>query len=118
MRQHFRLARYGTRKSGNFMRRQQFGEVRFVNGPSGRMERPLGFEQALHVKAVDYWLALGEFEEAERELREINPNHPAVARARRKIRFCIEYARSLMPDERACLIQGRRKSRLRQKGPG
>jgi len=43
--------------------------------------RPLGLKHAVHVRAAEYWLALGKFDEAAEELQRIQLNrrsHPAV----------------------------------------
>lgn len=50
--------------------------------------RRLGLKHAVHVQAAEYWLSLGELDEAERELQRIQfsrRRHPEVERIRREI---------------------------------
>ena len=50
--------------------------------------RRLGVRHAVHVQAAEYWLALGEPDEAQRELQRIQfsrRRHPEVERVRREI---------------------------------
>lgn len=51
--------------------------------------RRLGLRHAVHVQAAEYWLTLGEMEEAEKELQRIQfsrRRHPDVERMRQQIR--------------------------------
>ena len=64
-----------------------------------QLKRPLGFEHCLHLKAAECWLALGEIEEARRELQKVARNHPDVVRAYQKIQAHIESVRISLPEE-------------------
>ena len=69
--------------------------------------RPLNHEDSLHLKAVQCWLALGNLEEANREMESIHPRnrrHPEVQRvgadleaATRHVRMTINNDRILHP---------------------
>jgi len=63
-----------------------------------QLKRPLGFKQCLHLKAAECWLALGEIEEARRELQKVARNHPDAARAYQEIQAHIESVRISLPE--------------------
>jgi hypothetical protein len=47
--------------------------------------KPSGFKNSLHLKVAECWLALGEIEEAKRELKKVTCDHPGLARAWRSL---------------------------------
>lgn len=62
--------------------------------------RRLGLRHAVHVQAAEYWLALGEPDEAERELQRIQfsrRRHPEVERVRREIHERLSSVSNLQP---------------------
>jgi len=73
-------------------------ETRIDTMPN-RFTKRLGFEQALHLKAAECWLALGKIEEARQEMTKITHAHPDVSHVQKKIDAEIRYVRSLISDD-------------------
>ena len=65
-------------------------------------KRPLSFRYALHVKAAELWLELGNLYEAKRELRQIQLSrrrHPEVAKVQEKIATESETITTMIQDD-------------------
>ena len=70
--------------------------------PSER-KRPLNAHDLLHVRAAECWLALGNLDEADREVDNIRPRsrrHPEVRKICERIRASTRYIQSIIADNR------------------
>jgi len=68
-----------------------------------RKERPLNTHDLLHVRAAECWLALGNLDEANREVENIRPRnrrHPEVLKLCNRIRSTTRYIQSIIADNR------------------
>lgn len=68
-----------------------------------RRERPLNTHDLLHVRAAECWLALGELDEANREVENIRPRnrrHSEVRKVCERIRASTRYLQSIIADNR------------------
>ena len=64
-----------------------------------RAKKGLAFKDALHLTAAEYWLDLGEIEEAKRELDRITRRDPDVTQLKKKLEAYLERLDGLIPDE-------------------
>src|SRR5437867_318958 len=68
-----------------------------------RRERPLNTPDLLHVRAAECWLALGDLDEANREVENIRPRsrrHSEVRKLCDQIRASTRYVQSIISDYR------------------
>jgi len=68
-----------------------------------RRERPLNTHDLLHVRAAECWLALGDLNEATREVENIRPRsrrHPEVRKLCERIRASTRHIQSIISDNR------------------
>ncbi len=71
-----------------------------------RCKRRLGIRHALHVRAAEYWLALGNIEEASRELESIQwsrRKHPRVRELQSEIEAHTEMVKQVLRDD--CILE-------------
>ena len=71
-----------------------------------RCKRRLGIRHALHVRAAEYWLALGNLEEASRELESIQwsrRKHPKVRELQHEIEAHTEMIKQVLRDD--CILE-------------
>jgi hypothetical protein len=74
--------------------------------PCSQCKRRLGLKHALHVKAAEYWLALGNVEEAAREVKQIQYSrrkHPQVRQIQQKIEAQTELVKTVIRDD--CILE-------------
>jgi|SRR3954471_20066170 hypothetical protein len=74
--------------------------------PCSNCRRRLGLKHALHVRAAEYWLALGNVEEAAREVRKIQwsrRKHPDVRQIQEKIEVHAQFVKTVIRDD--CILE-------------
>jgi hypothetical protein len=74
--------------------------------PCSNCRRRLGLKHALRVRAAEYWLALGNAEEAAREVEKIQwsrRKHPDVRQIQNKIEAHTEYVKTVIQDD--CILE-------------
>src|SRR5215475_6716599 len=77
--------------------------IRVMRLSSSVRKRRLNREDLLHVKAAECWLALGNLEEANREVEGIRPRnrwHPDVRKIRARIEAATRYVRATISNDR------------------
>lgn len=77
-----------------------------IVSPCVQCKRRLGLKHALHVRAAEYWLALGNVEEAAREVKQIQRSrrkHPQVRQIEEKIEAQAQYVQTVIQDD--CILE-------------
>ena len=74
--------------------------------PTPGCRRKLGMKHVIHIRAAEYWLALGNLQEASREVEKIQwsrRKHPDVQRLQEKIEAQTRYVKAFIRDD--CILE-------------